>query len=313
MLTKPMEMILINNILCNNEAILVFFYLVFKGEVKDMGNFANRCHGCDYFDGNHGSRKPDSIVKCQIGKKGVRIGAGCSEFKPDIGSGCFNCFYHGLEAKNSTVDYHTCSVHKLSHPYIDDRFPGKNGYCDSFAYKDSEVNSSSKEGCFPKGTKILSENNVGICISLLNEGDKVISVDGTNTLKLEKILKINKFKDRLIWELKLRNGKKIRTTQSHSFLTGKGWKKASEISKGSYLVFYEEGKYVQDMVISSLEVGDYEDVYNLIVGKNYTFVADGVVSSSFTYFRVLRKFFWSAYDYLFLSDRVKDELRAEVR
>ncbi|HFU76720.1 MAG TPA: hypothetical protein ENK66_10795 [Arcobacter sp.] len=59
-----------------------------------MGDFKNRCYGCEHYDGGSATSGTSSI-RCAIGHKGVNVSSGCDDFEPDRTANCFqSCYYY---------------------------------------------------------------------------------------------------------------------------------------------------------------------------------------------------------------------------
>lgn len=243
----------------------------------------NRCSGCTQYDGFRG----DTAI-CKLGNI-ASIENGCSSFDADIDASCHSeCFYYSGRDKLSNIK---CAKYN-------ETYSSEKQYCVGYAEKwegmsSSNSSSSSRSGCFPKGTQILTGNNITTCISLLKKGDLVATANDNNKIQIEKILKINLYKNKQLWEIVFTDGESLKTTHSHSFFNGTDWLKASEITTGDLMYFYEKGNFKKKEVGVSSKLPIVEDVYNIIVDKNYTFIANGMLSHSFTYFRNYRKLYWS--------------------
>lgn len=160
--------------------------------------------------------------------------------------------------------------------------------------KQQSQQSGPSNGCFPAGTKISTGLGTTKPIEKLGEGDKVLSVNRhTGRVELAPILRVPKHKGRTLWLLELEDGRVIRTTGVHSFRTSDGWRKASCLKSGDMVSVLESTKQRLVRVESSERGQRTETVYNLIVGSNFNFVADGALCHSFTYFRRLKAAVWT--------------------
>lgn len=146
--------------------------------------------------------------------------------------------------------------------------------------------------CFPAGTKILTPQG-NVDIAQISNGQSVLSfcpVSG-NVCHAE-VLQI-KADTSWIWHIELSNDQIIRTTKYHSFQCDSGWKKVSEMRSGDILsVRSSDGKMVKAGVKKCGATATKEPVYNLIVDQHFTYIADGMMVSSFTYCRSLRILKW---------------------
>ena len=152
-------------------------------------------------------------------------------------------------------------------------------------------------GCFPKGTNITTPRGLRD-ISTLQAGDAVTTVNpNDHTRHTRKILKHLSHAMRKVWCLQFADGSFIRTTGIHSFSVQGTWCMAYKIIPGvSFTVFEKNGAVVEKLVERSYETNETENVYNLIVEGDFSFVADGAVVHSFSYFRTVRAMGWTVYD-----------------
>jgi hypothetical protein len=113
-----------------------------------MSDFANRCWGCNHYDGFDSHRGADTIVNCMLGYKNVTISSGCSSFEPDRTANCDNCYFYTTK-KDGNFNKPHCKVHNIT-SMISTNFPGDDGYCQEFYHKDTVSTSreESKSGCF---------------------------------------------------------------------------------------------------------------------------------------------------------------------
>ncbi len=151
---------------------------------------------------------------------------------------------------------------------------------------------SGSNSCFPGSTRILTPAGwTQICE--LAAGDLVLSPNIlTGELRQNVILKRTKHQQTRLWRLGFVGGHEIYTTRGHTFRCGDGWKRASAISKGDVISFYqdvESGKVVADSNLSSI----LEPTYNIVVHGDFTFVAEGAFVHSFTFARVPRVLFYT--------------------
>lgn len=167
-------------------------------------------------------------------------------------------------------------------------------YVAPISYESNSNDYGSTSGCFPSGT-LISTPSGSVPIEDIVEGEIVSSISVKNGLhSSSRVLKVSNYINRRIWIIKLSNGSTIQTTAVHSFFDGSGWKKASQIKLGHYIFCEsEEGLELEKVyVVGSYESDNIQNVYNIIVEKNFTFIADGAFVSSFTHFRSLHSTIW---------------------
>lgn len=151
-------------------------------------------------------------------------------------------------------------------------------------------------GCFAKGTKILTPSGLQD-IAALKEGDLVSAYCSKNSVLVSRrVLAVVRHSNQKLWHLAFEGDNSMRTTPIHSFRTPKGWRVASKLRTGDRVYCSgQNGQIRVKTVIKSASLGAAEDVYNLIVERDFTFIAGGAVAHSFTYFRGLRCVFWSLF------------------
>lgn len=157
--------------------------------------------------------------------------------------------------------------------------------------RQSRYNSSSKSNngsstCFPSGTMILTPHGERD-IAVLSPGDLVVSNEN-GVLRVQRVLDRPLHKGVRLWIVTFADGTTVRTTRAHSFLTATGWKRAEKLIAHDSVFVVRKGALSRESVFRSYASTEVEDVYNLIVENDYTFVADGAVVHSFSYARGLR-------------------------
>ncbi|MBI1830116.1 MAG: hypothetical protein HYR84_01540 [Planctomycetes bacterium] len=150
--------------------------------------------------------------------------------------------------------------------------------------------------CFPAGTLIRTPSGA-IDIAAAKAGDLVLAFDPVkHILRPQRILRVDRTRHAGIWEIDFDDGTKLRTTGHHSFLVGGKWQQADAVIKGDVLATVDAAGSVRPRrVLRCGPTATVEEVFNLVVEGDFTFVADGVVAHSFTHFRALRMFGWLVY------------------
>lgn len=105
-------------------------------------DYKNRCWGCHHYGGIFKGGCENGITIFEIGHRGVFASGGCSDFQADYAAACRTCYYH------TSKDRYTCSVYNISKAFLGSYFPGADGYCSSFAQRESCHDVEKKSGCF---------------------------------------------------------------------------------------------------------------------------------------------------------------------
>lgn len=150
--------------------------------------------------------------------------------------------------------------------------------------------------CFPAGTLIKTPTGF-LDIASASKGDWVLAFDPYGAvLRPRRILKVCHHGKQRVWEIRFADGSSLRTTASHSLSVAEGWKRVRHLRAGDIVRCLDAtGEFVGRRVVCSSSTAAVEEVFNLIVGEDFTFVADGVVAHSFSYFRRLRAMGWTVY------------------
>lgn len=154
-------------------------------------------------------------------------------------------------------------------------------------------------GCFPCGTQILTPYGLKD-ISTLSTGDIVYAVSSSSgEFVLRAIMKVNSYANRKILQVSLNDGTQIRATATHSFQTGKKWKRADQLNVGDQVCHYDEAKgSIMKSVTAVQFASESEDVFNIIVDGDFNFIADGALAHSFTYMKGIRMSAWRVYSFI---------------
>ncbi len=148
-------------------------------------------------------------------------------------------------------------------------------------------------GCFSGCTKIATPFG-NRKIAQMRNSDVVYSINPRNgKVEAQQILSIKVYKNRETWSLLFEDGINVETTSSHSFLVKNNWVKSSHLAPGVVVTFIDElGAIGNKKVLRSRKTNHRSTVYNLIVNKNFNFIANGAIVHSFTYFRALKTNGW---------------------
>ena len=172
----------------------------------------------------------------------------------------------------------------------DDCTTGCTRGCRATCYGGCRYTSKSGGGCFTPLTLITLSNREAVPIFKITKGMELMAYDETqkifSTTIVNNVMKFNK-KD--IVDIILANGNKVTTTQSHPFLTNKGWKAidtimgqwehniaVQELHIGDFILT-ENNNYVKVIDIISREDLDNTEVYNIDVTNYSTYLANGLI------------------------------------
>jgi hypothetical protein len=152
-------------------------------------------------------------------------------------------------------------------------------------------------GCFPHHTKVDTPFGPR-CIGDIDDGDFVLSFNPfsclfTNRRVIKKIV----HNPMRILEARMKNGKSLFVTESHSLLTARGYISVANLKCGDHL--FVQGDTMSYAILDEItETSRFEPVYNLVVADGFNFIADGFVAHSFTTYKRLQECLWTIYDKL---------------
>jgi hypothetical protein len=137
----------------------------------------------------------------------------------------------------------------------------------------------STAGCFPAGTRVLIDGGVQ-AIETIVPGQFVLApAAGSRTLRPCQVLRIKRVASSTLWSVSIAGrDTAISTTANHFFRTGRGWVRTRSLRRHDEIVGAHGGTLV---VASVTNTGSAAPVYNLIVDRACTYVADGCVVHSF--------------------------------
>jgi hypothetical protein len=156
----------------------------------------------------------------------------------------------------------------------------------------SHGNGSQPQGsgssCFPSATRVLTPRGWR-AIASLSEGEQVLSVNRNGTLVACAILKRQDHPPASIVTVHMKGGESLRATDSHSMKTQRGWVRICNLKIGDALWRVDPDGRVKHERVERVEAeGVSEPVFNLVVASAYTFIAEGCIAHSFSYFRGIR-------------------------
>lgn len=142
-------------------------------------------------------------------------------------------------------------------------------------------------GCFTGETKVKTLNGWKE-IHSIKKGDEVFSINREGELSLKAVLSTKMHSN--CKTLRISTDKGIfGVTSVHSVqLPNNQWSQVSKLSEGDSIYCLGHDSSLMRAKIQLIEEGGCETVYNLIVEGNYTFITNGCVAHSFTYFREIR-------------------------
>lgn len=179
-----------------------------------------------------------------------------------------------MSNQETNSEQHTRQAHELSN------------------HENSQRNQNSS-GCFPAGTLVETPTGA-IPIEKLAKGDSVLGVSiKAHEKRTKRIAKVCVHPLTTIWQIGLTDGRTIRTTAAHSFYNGRSWIIAKNLKAGDSILFLSKAGIFESIEIrSSTPTVDRVPVFNLVIEEDFTFIADGAVAHSFSYFRNIRSFYW---------------------
>lgn len=146
--------------------------------------------------------------------------------------------------------------------------------------------------CFPARTMVHTPSGLRD-IADLSGGDTVLALSSDGTVSRRSILRVRKHNRRRIDAIGMSTGAMLRTTSGHSFSLGGRWTRAADLKCSDEILGVDGRGAVLPVKVASIEIGvAFEPVFNLIVDEDFTFLVNGIVAHSFSYWRRPRMAWW---------------------
>lgn len=148
-----------------------------------------------------------------------------------------------------------------------------------------------EKGCFPGDTKVLTLTGYRN-ISELKKGDYVLSLDSSGKVKLANIKRFDAHKPhRLVEIVSDTKDLSFRATRLHPVQTARGWVAIQNLKIGDELYYATQfGERKKHKVKNIVFTHHYQNVYNIVVDGDHTYILNGCIAHSFVSFRALRCF-----------------------
>jgi hypothetical protein len=148
--------------------------------------------------------------------------------------------------------------------------------------------------CFPGYTRVQPPSGLQN-LSDLKKGDIVLSLDKQGVMSTQTILKKIKHLPTPIVTV-ITNNNSFDVTTVHAIKTKRGYLRVNQLKQGDTI--YEtskSGQQIENCFIQVKNNGEVKPFYNLIISETYTFLPQGCIAHSFSYFRTTRVVIHSIY------------------
>lgn len=133
-------------------------------------------------------------------------------------------------------------------------------------------------GCFPAGTQVLTPRGLKLIVQI-GVGDEITTIDANGKQVRAKVLDIFKTRNQL-WEVQFPGTRLITTeTQPISMVTG-GFLPIGKLAAKHEVWHWQNDNRQKLEVLKVVPKNKVDDVYNLVVGDQATFVANGFLVRS---------------------------------
>ena len=151
--------------------------------------------------------------------------------------------------------------------------------------------------CFAGTAEILTPDG-NRRISEVTTGDYVLAYGAGGRLQPRTIIKKSQHEEMPVFRLFHEHSTvPVRVAADHTFLTNSGWKRAHELKINDEIYFILNGKYTTSKFCYLEGEEGLDTLYNIIVAGDFTFIVDGCVVHSFSYFRRLRTLAYRIVDF----------------
>lgn len=155
--------------------------------------------------------------------------------------------------------------------------------------KDEKLSGESLRGCLPEDERVLTDRG-NIPIKDVKVGDKVLSVSQSRKTVESSVTAVWETGEKEILEMTLNDGRKIRSSSEHRFLTPLGFWKAGELHRGCPLVGLADlipGREFKETMrqfgIQSVCSVGVMKTYDLEVSSTHNYVVNGIITHNSSY------------------------------
>ncbi len=145
-----------------------------------------------------------------------------------------------------------------------------------------------RRGCFPYSALIETPSGK-IPIGDLRVGQMVLSYSNTGILVPRRITRKLSYGPASIVRVEFTPNKThLNCTESHSFLTGRGWLAVKKLHSGDSIFQAKTSRISPIQIRRITSTGKMEPVFNLYTEGEHNFIADDCIAHNFTFLRVFR-------------------------
>lgn len=155
--------------------------------------------------------------------------------------------------------------------------------------KDEKLSGESLRGCLPEDERVLTDRG-NIPIKDVKVGDKVLSVSQSRETVESSVTAVWETGEKEILEMTLNDGRKIRSSSEHRFLTPLGFWEAGELHRGCPLVGLADlipGREFKETMrqfgIQSVCSVGVMKTYDLEVSSTHNYVVNGIITHNSSY------------------------------
>ncbi|GEM_PF-4651775 len=143
-------------------------------------------------------------------------------------------------------------------------------------------------GCFPSGTMVRTPEGE-TPVEKLRPTDQVVTQNRSGDFVTREIIRKNLYTAKSVSSIYFEDGTFLRVTDHHTVRSRRGWIRVRDLTEGCEIAkacTHGGRRWIGiDRIEREVSV---ESVYNIVVAGECTFVAEGVIAHSFTYFRRTR-------------------------
>ena len=144
-------------------------------------------------------------------------------------------------------------------------------------------------GCFGPETEVMRPDGTRMPIALAEAGTKVLTIDREGRIAVATVKERTVHRSRAMIDVTFTD-RKLRVTPSHLLLTRNGWKQARELAPGDQVIAADDATTISALAVSSVDTRLVVDAaYNLYTDPHGSYLASGVVASSYAVLAGLRR------------------------
>jgi len=174
------------------------------------------------------------------------------------------------------------SYHFVVHPRVKGLLEEFNTYVyskDKFGNWTNTPEDANNHACLTGDTLVETTNGSEPISELVGKSGNVYSLDTeTGNVVVDEFSNVFKTREHAaVYEIELEDGRTVKATADHKFLTQNGWKELADLTEDDEIISIapQSSRLPKGVKIKSIKFSGYEDVYDMYVKNHHNFAVNG--------------------------------------